>query len=177
VSFIILYYDQQIHNSSWFQTFAVFWMLYAFFWVILCSLNFICRRFGTLCLFHLHRRVGMNFVFQLFGTFCLFDRVFRNVGIQNSDAGELLRIKLTNTQLFHKLWHSYMFRHYRVVLKELVINTLPSCTSISNAAVGNYQLLPTPITLLQVSTLSCHPQGACNQYLAKLHKYFKCSCW
>jgi len=30
------------------------------------------------------------------------------------------------------------------------------------------------ITLLHVSTLSCHPQGACNQYLVKLHKYFKC---
>jgi len=29
------------------------------------------------------------------------------------------------------------------------------------------------ITLLHVSTLWCHPQGACNQYLAKLHKYFK----
>ena len=23
----------------------------------------------------------------------------------------------------------------------------------------------------------CHPQGAYNQYLAKLYKYFKCSCW
>jgi len=33
------------------------------------------------------------------------------------------------------------------------------------------------ITLLHVSTLSCHPQGAWNQCLAKLHKYFKCSCW
>ena len=31
------------------------------------------------------------------------------------------------------------------------------------------------ITLLHVSTLSCHPQTACNQYLAKLHQYFKCS--
>jgi hypothetical protein len=30
------------------------------------------------------------------------------------------------------------------------------------------------ITLLHVSTLFCHPQGACNQYLAKLHKFFKC---
>jgi len=29
-------------------------MLYAFFWVILRRLNFICRRFGTLCLFRLH---------------------------------------------------------------------------------------------------------------------------
>jgi hypothetical protein len=39
--------------------------------------------------------------------------------------------------LFHKISHSYMFRHYRVILRELVINTLPSYTSISDAAVGN----------------------------------------
>jgi len=32
------------------------------------------------------------------------------------------------------------------------------------------------ITLLHVSALSCHLQTACNQYLAKLHKHFKCSC-
>ena len=44
----------------------------------------------------------------------------------------------TIAQLFHKLSHSsYMFRHYRVILRELLINTLPSCTSISKAAVGN----------------------------------------
>ena len=42
----------------------------------------------------------------------------------------------TNAQLFHKLSHSLMFRHYRVILRELEINTLPSYTSISNAAVG-----------------------------------------
>jgi hypothetical protein len=41
------------------QTFAVCWMLYVFFWVIPRRLNFICQRFGTLCLFHLHRRIGM----------------------------------------------------------------------------------------------------------------------
>ena len=43
----------------------------------------------------------------------------------------------TNAQLFHKLSHSYMFRHYRVIFRELVINTLPSYTGISNAAVDN----------------------------------------
>ena len=43
----------------------------------------------------------------------------------------------TNAQLFHKLSHTYMFRHYRVILRQPVINTLPSYTSISNAAVGN----------------------------------------
>jgi hypothetical protein len=40
----------------------MFWMLYAFFWVIHQHLNFICRCFGTLCLFHLHRRIGVKHV-------------------------------------------------------------------------------------------------------------------
>jgi len=39
------------------------------------------------------------------------------------------------TQLSHKLSDSYMFRHYHVILRELVINTLPTYTNISNAAV------------------------------------------
>jgi hypothetical protein len=30
-----------------------------------------------------------------------------------------------------------MFRHYRVILREPAINTLPSFTGIPNAAVGN----------------------------------------
>ena len=30
----------------------------AFLWVIPWRLNFICQRFGTLCLFHLHGLVG-----------------------------------------------------------------------------------------------------------------------
>jgi hypothetical protein len=47
-----------IGYGSRFQTFAVFCMLYIFFWVIPRRLNFICRHFGTLCLFHLHRQVG-----------------------------------------------------------------------------------------------------------------------
>ena len=34
--------------------------LYAFFWVITQHLDFICRRFGTLCLFHLHRQVDVS---------------------------------------------------------------------------------------------------------------------
>jgi len=43
-----------------FQTFAVFLMLYSFFSVISRRLNFTCRRFGTHCLFHLHRQVGVK---------------------------------------------------------------------------------------------------------------------
>ena len=37
-------------------------MFYVFFWVIPRRLNFICQRFGTLCLFHLHRQVGVECV-------------------------------------------------------------------------------------------------------------------
>jgi hypothetical protein len=43
-----------------FQTFTVFCMLYVFFWVIPRCLNFICRRFGTLYLFHLHKPKNME---------------------------------------------------------------------------------------------------------------------
>jgi len=50
-------------------------MLQVFFWVIPRCVNFICRRFGTLCLFRLHRQVHLPAHED--GT----DRVFRNVGI------------------------------------------------------------------------------------------------
>jgi hypothetical protein len=39
--------------------------------------------------------------------------------------------KPTNAQLFHKLSHSYMFRHYRVILRQLAVSTLLSYTSMS----------------------------------------------
>ena len=35
-------------------------LLYAFFWVITRRLEFICTRFGTLRLFHLHRQVDVS---------------------------------------------------------------------------------------------------------------------
>ena len=59
----------QGNKATKFQTFAVFCMLYDFFWVSPRHQNFICWRFGTLCLFHLHRRIGVEWL-------CL-----RNVGV------------------------------------------------------------------------------------------------
>ena len=112
--------------------------MYTFFWVIPQRLNFICRRFGTHYLFHLHRQVTVRGRFRLQKNasalwtapclsppfllasaifesnlflykypYCYFlqshfippayedgtDRVFRNVGIYNSDAGELPKRK------------------------------------------------------------------------------------
>ena len=72
---------------SWFQTFAVFLILYVFFWVFPRRLIVVRRRFGILYLFHLHR-LDMKYIsYPAYedGT----DRVFWNVGIQQSDAGEI----------------------------------------------------------------------------------------
>jgi hypothetical protein len=45
-----------------------------------------------------------------------------------------------------------MFRHYHVILRQLVINTLPSYTSISNTAAANYLLTPRSRVLLEKLT-------------------------
>jgi len=50
-------------------------------------------------------------------------------------------IILYNDQQMHNYFTNYhtpkCFDKYRVILRELVLNTLPSYTGISNAAVGN----------------------------------------
>ena len=65
------------------------YVLYIFVWVIPRRLNFICRRLGTLCLFHLHRHVGVEWgeefsnlvIIHLLAYEDGTDRVFQNVGI------------------------------------------------------------------------------------------------
>ena len=65
--------------------------LYAFFWVILRRLKFVCRRFVTLYSIFIGREVCV------YTPTCLWrwNRVLWNVGIQTSDAGELPRRKHT----------------------------------------------------------------------------------
>ena len=53
-----------------------------------------------------------------------------------------------------------------------IVHLLLFCTMIKKCTI-----ISQIITLLHVSTLSCRPQGTCNQKLAKLHKCFKFSCW
>jgi len=43
--------------------------------------------------------------------------------------------------------------------------------------INKFTIVSQIITLLHVSALTYHPQEACDQNLAKLQKYFKCSCW
>ena len=74
-------------------------MLYAFFRVIPWHLSFVCRHFGTLRLFHLPSYPSA----YEDGT----ERLFRNTGVQNSDAGELPRRKHTTSYTcFEKINHS-----------------------------------------------------------------------
>jgi hypothetical protein len=57
----------QFSVSAVFPT-TTFRLLYAFFWVVPRRLNFICRRFGTLCLFHLHRQIGVEWLgWEMYG--------------------------------------------------------------------------------------------------------------
>jgi hypothetical protein len=70
-------------------------MLCAFFYVIPRRLNFIYRRFETLSLFYLYGQVGVKNSSHLLAYEDGTDRVFLNVGIQNSDAKELPRRRHT----------------------------------------------------------------------------------
>ena len=71
---------------SRFQAFAVIWILYIFFWVFPRRQCIICRRFGTMCQFHL-QRLEVDCLLPAFedGT----DTWFRNVGKLHIDAGEI----------------------------------------------------------------------------------------
>jgi hypothetical protein len=84
--------------------------MYVFFWVIPWRLNFICRRFGTLCLFHLHRRIRMK---ESFIPICLWrwNSVpkrrhirFRRRGITQKNA--------YNTQNTAKFWNQVVIRSF-----------------------------------------------------------------
>ena len=88
----------------------------------------------------------------------------------------------TNAQLFHKLSHCYMFRHYLVILRQLVINTLPKLHQYFNTCTvhpllfctmtNKFTITSQIITLLHVSTLSCHPQAARKQFLYQVTQVF-----
>ena len=71
------------------------YMLYAFFWVIPRCLEVICRRFGTICLLHLHRRIGMEME-QTERSETLVYKIqkpgnYLKESIQNSERGESLK--------------------------------------------------------------------------------------
>jgi len=91
-------------------------MLYAFFWVIPRRLYFTCQRFGTVCLFHLHRRAGMKILRYLpayeDGTDCSETSAYQfqrpgncpEESIQHSEHGESLKSRI-NVYCFNIMQH------------------------------------------------------------------------
>ena len=61
------------------------------------------------------------------------------ISISIAADGNITNITKTKAQLqlIYKLSRCYMFRHYRVIFRQLVFITSPSYISISIAAVGN----------------------------------------
>ena len=102
-----VYINRRQQYISWFQTFAVIWILYIFFWVFSRRQIVVGRRFGTLYQFHLQRlgvQCGVYTVYPAFedGTYT----GFRNVGQLQFDAGEILKRKYTTIYLLNlKLKH------------------------------------------------------------------------
>ena len=81
---------------SWFQTFAVIWILYIFFWVFPRRQIVVGRRFGTLYQFHLQRLGVQCTLYTVHPAFeYRTDTGFRNVGQLQFDAGEIPRRKYT----------------------------------------------------------------------------------
>ena len=86
-------------------------LLCAFFWVILRRLNFICQRFGTLCAFHLHTYPPMKMEQT---------RVLGNVGIWNSDAGELPRRK----HIIFRTWGKFEIKNVTLPINDPSFRTI-----------------------------------------------------
>ena len=80
---------------SWFQTFAVIWILYIFFWVFPRRQIVVSRRFGILYQFHLQRLGGWNW-FRV--------PTFRNpVSVPSSKAGWMELIQGSETSANYNL--------------------------------------------------------------------------
>jgi len=89
-----------------------------------CRAQYNLSRYGTPYFYHR----GVTAVHMMPPINCSFPKEFKECYFLQGP---------TNAQLIEKLSHSsYVLRHYCVILREFV-STLPSYTSMSNAAVGN----------------------------------------
>jgi hypothetical protein len=83
-------------------------------------------------------------------------------------------LQITNRQEFFvsRYLQDLNYKHSYFNFNTCTVHLLLFCTTTNK-----WTIISQIITLPRVSTLSFHPQVACNHYHAKLHKYFKCSCW
>ena len=121
------------HCKIWFQTFAVFCMLYALFWVITRCLEFKCWSFGTLYLFHLHMQVDVSRITLLTST-CLWRWNRQSVPKRqhiNSRRRVITQNKAYNIQNTAKAWNQEKQSHvYTVGDLGLSSNSRPAPTEV-----------------------------------------------
>ena len=141
---LIFFYEQMY--LSWFQTFAVIWILYIFFWVFPRRPIVAGRRFGTMYQFHL-QRLGVQCVHPAFedGT----DTGFRNVGQLQFDAGEIPKRKYT------------IFKSRR---KSEIKKDHPACSIILQT---EFMILYRTAWPLKMGPIDC-PETSVSDYLLKL---------
>jgi len=117
-------------------------LLYAFFWVIPRYLNFIRQRFGTFCLFRLHRRVGipthlwrwnrqsvemLPYKIQTPGN-------YPEESIQHSEHGECLKSRIRYCLYFPSpLWHTDILLVSSRVLRPSNVCSLSTNSWVHNA--------------------------------------------
>ena len=81
---------------SWFQTFAVFWILYVFFWVFPRRLIVVCRLFRTPYLFHLHR---LDMKYEVY--FILLDMKYEVYFILHIQPTKMEQIEFSETSAYN----------------------------------------------------------------------------
>jgi hypothetical protein len=132
----------------------MFRMLYSFFWVILRHLNFMCRRFETLCRFHLHMWCVQEF--PLFTPPMNMDPiVFRNVGTYNSDARESPKGK--NTTKLNSLHN--------------IDSSWPDCESVSTSVFPNKLLATQTLLVLTVPNIHSSTSHYTTQPMQPIQHY------
>ena len=104
---------------------------FSLFCVISHSLNFICRRFRTLCLFHLHRRIGVKWVILHLsayedGTECSETSAYKiwTLGNYPEESIQLLTFLTSNCE-----WNTELFERYYliVVARNVTAKTALEC--------------------------------------------------
>jgi hypothetical protein len=153
-------------SSSWFQTFAVLCMLYSLFRLIPWRLNFICRRFGTHCLLHVHmlfnersmkmhrkfRRRGIakrkeyNRVKQLFCYFCYRFTILISVAF-HKPTPKITKVTLVASEKKQEhLCRKTRSLHHKSVEHETPIYTMSEYTTTCRLAIAVCPLSTTSLT-------------------------------
>ena len=165
----------------------MFWMLYAFFWVIPRRLNFICRFFRTLCLFHLHRWTGMKNSSRLLayedGTDsvlkCLHTK-FRHWRITQKKAYNITHFLASTLYCHYTIkmisgWISVAYLDRWVVERPslLSVGTQPHVAHAVHTPGHSWTLLGHPLLCLGLTRGDVGPLSSQDLHIQYLHKWYK----